>query len=56
MVALPDFVCMKTTVLGVRLNEFQREQLKKEAEKQGIGEADVVRLLVNMLIDGVIVL
>ena len=47
---------MKTTVLGVRLNEFQREQLKKEADKLGVGEADIVRRLVELLIDGVVVL
>ena len=38
---------MKTTVLGVRLNDFQREKLKKFGN-----EADVVRILVDNLIDG----
>lgn len=38
---------MKTTVLGVRLTDYQREKLK------GYGpEADVVRALVDELIDG----
>lgn len=38
---------MKTTVLGVRLNDFQREKLRKFGN-----EADVVRILVDNLIDG----
>lgn len=42
---------MKTTVLGVRLNDFQREKLRKYGS-----EADVVRILVDGLIDGKIVL
>lgn len=42
---------MKTTVLGVRLNDYQREKLRKYGS-----EADVVRILVDGLIDGKIVL
>ena len=42
---------MKTTVLGVRLNDYQREKLSKYGK-----EADVVRILVDGLIDGKIVL
>ena len=42
---------MKTTVLGVRLNDYQRERLQKYGK-----EADVVRILVDGLIDGKIVL
>jgi hypothetical protein len=38
---------LKTTVLGVRLNDFQREKLRKFGN-----EADVVRILVDNLIDG----
>lgn len=38
---------MKTTVLGVRLNDYQREKLRKYGS-----EADVVRALVDELIDG----
>lgn len=38
---------MKTTVLGVRLNDYQREKLSKYGK-----EADVVRVLVDALIDG----
>ena len=42
---------MKTTVLGVRLNDYQRERLKKFGN-----EADVVRVLVDNLIEGKIYL
>lgn len=42
---------MKTTVLGVRLNDYQREKLSKYGK-----EADVVRILVDGLIDGKIIL
>ena len=42
---------MKTTVLGVRLNDYQREKLKRYG-----AEADVVRVLVDALIDGKIVI
>lgn len=45
---------MKTTVLGVRLTDYQLEELKKVADRFDIGRADVVRILVEMLIDGVI--
>lgn len=38
---------MKTTVLGVRLTDYQREKLRKYGS-----EADVVRVLVDELIDG----
>lgn len=42
---------MKTTVLGVRLNDYQRERLRKFGN-----EADVVRVLVDNLIEGKIYL
>jgi len=42
---------MKTTVLGVRLNDYQREKLQKYGK-----EADVVRILVDGLIDGKIII
>ena len=42
---------MKTTVLGVRLNDYQREKLSKYGK-----EADVVRILVDGLIDGKVVI
>ena len=38
---------MKTTVLGVRLNDYQREKLKEHGN-----EADIVRILVDELIEG----
>lgn len=38
---------MKTTVLGVRLTDYQREKLKRYGS-----EADTVRALVDELIDG----
>lgn len=47
---------MRTTVVGVRLNEYQREELKKIADKRGEKESDVLRELLEMLLDGVIVL
>lgn len=47
---------MQTTVVGVRLTEYQREKLKEVANKRGEKEADVLRALLEMLLDGVIVL
>ena len=47
---------MKTTVVGVRLTEYQRERLKEVADRRGEKEADVLRTLLEMLLDGVIVL
>lgn len=43
---------MRTTVLGLRLNDYQREKLKVMAEKNGMIEADLVREQINKLIDG----
>lgn len=42
---------MKTSVLGVRLTDYQREKLKGFAQ-EGEKEADVVRRLINDLIEG----
>ena len=42
---------MKTTVLGVRLTDYQHEQLKKLAKKNET-EVDVVRKMINDKIDG----
>lgn len=47
---------MKTTVLGVRLTDYQREELKKIADKRGENATDTVKLLIDMLIDGLIIL
>ena len=41
---------MKTTVLGIRLTDYQLEQLKAKAGKELV--ADVVRSLINDYIDG----
>lgn len=43
---------MKTTVLGVRLVDFQREQLKKIAKESDITEVELVRILVDKLLEG----
>lgn len=42
---------MKTTVLGVRLTDYQREKLKAKAGVDGL-EADVVRKLIDDFIEG----
>lgn len=42
---------MRTTVLGVRLNDYQREKLRKLAGKDEIA-ADVVRKLIDDKIEG----
>jgi hypothetical protein len=41
---------MKTTVLGIRLTDYQLEQLKAKAGEERV--ADVVRSLINDYIDG----
>ena len=41
---------MKTTVLGIRLTDYQLEQLKAKAGEKLV--ADVVRSLINDYIDG----
>lgn len=41
---------MKTTVLGIRLTDYQLEQLKAKAGEECV--ADVVRSLINDYIDG----
>lgn len=45
---------MKTTVLGVRLNDYQREKLRG-ISGEGL-EADLVRKLVDGLIEGKILI
>lgn len=42
---------MKTTVLGVRLNDYQRNKLKALAGETGL-ETDVVRKLIDDKIEG----
>lgn len=43
---------MKTSVVGVRLNDYQRDKLKDIAQGNGILEVDVIRILVDKLIEG----
>lgn len=43
---------MKTTVLGIRLNEYQREKLKEKAEDNRMTEVEAVRVLIDKLIEG----
>lgn len=43
---------MKTTVLGVRLTEEQREKLKKIGIDNRMGESEVARVLIEHVIDG----
>ena len=42
----------RTTVLGIRLTDYQREKLKALAERDGIKEVDYVRNLINKAIEG----
>ena len=41
---------MKET-FGVRLDTYQRDKLKEIAEKKGMSEAELVRLMIDKLID-----
>lgn len=41
----------KTTVLGIRLTDYQREKLKSLADSQGIKEVDYIRNLINKAIE-----
>ena len=43
---------MKTTVLGVRLNDYQRDKLIKIARQNDLIEAEIVRILIDKLIEG----
>ena len=43
---------MKTTVLGVRLNDYHRDKPKKIASDNGLIEADVARILIDKLVEG----
>ena len=42
---------MKTTDLGVRLNDYHRDKLKKIASDNGLIEADVARILIDKLVE-----
>lgn len=41
-----------TTVLGIRLNTYQRDHLKRKAEECGLTEVETVRILIDRLIEG----
>lgn len=43
---------MKTTVLGIRLNDYQREKLQTIAEDNRMTKAEAVRVLIDKLIEG----
>ena len=46
---------MKTTTIGLRLNDYQLEKLNKIAEKNGLHRMDLLRLLLESVIDGKVV-
>ena len=47
---------MKTTVLGVRLNDIQREKLKEISKENRMTEVEAVRVLIESLLNGDITL
>ena len=47
---------MKTTTIGLRLNDYQLEKLNKIAERNGLHRMDLLRLLLENVIEGKIVL
>ncbi len=42
----------KTTVMGVRLTDYQREKIKIIAKERGVSDTDYVRALIDNTIDG----
>ena len=42
----------KTTVMGVRLTDYQREKIKIIAKERGVSDTDYVRALIDSAIDG----
>ena len=38
--------------LTIRLNDYQRERLKKTADKEDLTESELVRILIDKLIEG----
>ena len=42
----------KTTVMGVRLTDFQRKKIKQIAKERGMSDTDYVRALIDNAIDG----
>ncbi len=43
---------MKTSVVGVRLNDYQRDKLKEKGEELGLLEVEILRILADKLIEG----
>ena len=43
---------MKTSVVGVRLNDYQREKLKAKGKELGLMEVEILRILADKLIEG----
>ena len=43
---------MKTSVVGVRLNDYQRDKLKKKGKELGLMEVEILRILADKLIEG----
>jgi len=43
---------MKTTTIGLRLNDYQLEKLNEYAEKNHLHRMDFMRLLLESVIDG----
>lgn len=46
---------MKTTTIGLRLNDYQLEKLNSIAERNGLHRMDLLRLLLESVIDGKVV-
>ena len=42
----------KTTVMGVRLTDYQREKIKIISKERGVSGTDYVRALIDNTIDG----
>ena len=42
----------KTTVMGVRLTDYQRERIKIIAKERGVSDTDYIRALIDNTIDG----
>jgi hypothetical protein len=43
---------MKTSVVGVRLNDYQRDKLKDKGKELGLMEVEILRILADKLIEG----
>ena len=43
---------MKTSVVGVRLNDYQRDKLKAKGKELGLMEVEILRILADKLIEG----